>query len=259
MRALLTGLVLAAVGIPALAQTTTPASAGQAPATASTATRRTTMSAFVTDATGAPLQGVKVKVTGPVPREGTTDAAGLVKFTALRAGDYRVRFEREGFSTLERDLTLKVQPGGTEIEVALTGGVPAPRTEAAPMPVVAKPAPPSRPPGDPKTLDVADFVERNIIGRNEPRKMSRLACTPSATTSLMQLREPLADRMHPDADEVLYIVGGEATLRIGSREEDLPLNALVSIPRGTTYSMTRRGRNPTILLSVLSGPVCEER
>lgn len=259
MRALITGLVLLAMGGPAVAQTTSSGSAGQTPGTAPAATRRTVMAVFVTDATGAPLQGVKVKVTGPVPREGTTDAAGAVKFTAMRPGEYRVRFEREGFSTLERDLTLKVQPGGTEIEVALTGGVPAPKTEAPPVPTPVQPAAPSRPPGDPKTLDVADFVERNIIGRNEPRKMTRLACTPSAATTLIQLREPLLDRMHADADEVLYIVGGEATLRIGAREEDLPLNALVSVPRGTTYSITRRGRNPTILLSVLSGPVCEER
>lgn len=258
MRALTTALLVLAVGAPSLAQTSS-GSAGQAPAGASAATRRTTVAIFVTDATGAPLQGVKVKVTGPVPREGTTDAAGAAKFTAMRAGDYRLRFERDGFSTLERDLTLKVQPGGTEIEVALTSGTPALKAETAAVPPQPLPTAPSRPPGDPKTLDVADFVERNIIGRGEPRKSTTLACTPSATTTLIQLREPLSDRSHADADEVLYIVGGEATLRIGSREEDLPLNALISIPRGTTYSITRRGRNPTILLSVLSGPVCEER
>ena len=56
----------------------------------------------VTDEAGAPLTDVRVMLTGLLDRSGSTQTNGIVKFDGLRAGVYRLRFSKEGYTTLER-------------------------------------------------------------------------------------------------------------------------------------------------------------
>src|SRR5262245_8930155 len=60
----------------------------------------------VTDTSGAVLPGVLVTVSGDRLIEGqqtfTTDATGAYRFDRLPPGDYRVKFELQGFKTIEQ-------------------------------------------------------------------------------------------------------------------------------------------------------------
>jgi quercetin dioxygenase-like cupin family protein len=104
---------------------------------------------------------------------------------------------------------------------------------------------------------VPTFVERNFISNKEGVKESLLACTGESTSTLVQLREPLTEHSH-DTAEVLYVVAGEATHRVDGKEETLTAGAFSAIPRGMLHSLTRRGRNPVIVISTVSGKPCVE-
>ena len=133
----------------------------------------------------------------------------------------------------------------------------APEPEEKPAPPPPPPAPVSNAPaGDPKSVAVVDFVERNFISGRDAIKEDPLGCTASAKTTLVQVRDPLPERTLPDADEVIYVVAGEGTLRLGNTNVPLKATTLSVIPRGTVRGVTRKGRNPLIFVSVLSGPPC---
>src|SRR5687768_2930676 len=75
-----------------------------APAVPSTAT---TATLTVTDLSGAPLNDVRVNLIGALDRSGSTGTNGVVKFDGLRAGTFRVRFEKEGYTLFERELEIR--------------------------------------------------------------------------------------------------------------------------------------------------------
>lgn len=229
----------------------TPLYAGQAKPT--TRARTTTLTVTVTDGTGAPLEGATIRAVGPVSRTGTTDAKGVVRFVGVRPGEYRVRAELDQYVTLERMVTVARTPQAVEMSLSPAPAPPEPEPAPEPEP---EPAPPAAPPGDPASLVVLDFIERNFIGTRQDVQRNELGCTASAATTLVQVREPVAERVLPDADEVLYVVAGEGTLRLGNEDVPLKATSLAVIPRGTARGLTRKGRNPLILLSVVSGPPC---
>ena len=99
------------------------------------ASAATTVSFSITDPGGLPLSGVNVSGTGPVFREMQTTAGGLTRFLNVKPGDYRLRFEKDGFLTLERDITVK---SGAPLDVDVTLD-PAPEAEA-PAPAPPTPA-----------------------------------------------------------------------------------------------------------------------
>ena len=74
---------------------------------------------------------------------------------------------------------------------------------------------------------------------------------------MVQTNESIAERTRDDADETIYVVAGEGTLRMGGREHALNASSFVTIPRGTTHSITRRGSRPLMFVSTLSGPPCQ--
>jgi hypothetical protein len=231
-----------------------PAPQRRAPTAQKTAPRLS-VDVEVTDQSGTPLAGVTVEATGPVERDGTTDDKGTLRLANLRPGTYRLRFEHPKYLTLEREVTIASGTRTPTVDVTLDA---APEPPApAPTPPAPKPEP-ERPVGEVKTLNVTSFIERNFIGRNEPQKISILGCTGYSITQLLQIREPLENREHADADETLFVVAGEGTMKMNGRDQSLEPNGLVVIPRGTKYALERRGRNPTILLSVLSGPPCTQ-
>lgn len=214
---------------------------------------RLTVALTVTDASGTPIPGVRVMATGPVSREGTTAREGSVTLQTLRAGTYRLRFEADDFVTLERELTLK--PGApAHVDVTLGRAparpVPPPVSAPVPAPTGTKFAP--NPDATVDVLALPDWIEKNYIGRNDPRKETTVGRAPGATATVLQVREPIRDRVHDDVDEVLYVIAGEGVLRAKGHEQSLDAGACAIIPRGVSYSVERRGKNPLIALSVLS-------
>jgi hypothetical protein len=225
----------------------------------STGSATLTMTVKVTDSGGAPLVGAHVTATGPATRAGVTDATGTVRFLALRAGTYRLRFESPTTITLERDVVLRA--GMEPIEATPTAAPPPPPPPPAPEPTRNDPISgrgPLQAP-QPRTVAIADFVERNMIGSREPAKTTQLACGATSTTSLVQIREPLKDQAYPDAEVLLYVVAGEGLLVLPIADVPLAAATFSLVPRGTTFTLQRRGRNPLIVLMSVTDTPCPQR
>jgi mannose-6-phosphate isomerase-like protein (cupin superfamily) len=221
-------------------------------ATAPPAAAPTTATITVTDLSGAPLADVRVVLTGSLDRSGSTQSNGTVRFDGLRAGTYRLRFEKPGFVQFEREIDVRA-------------GQPAPTPSVALSPAAAPPPPPAPeppktaalpPPGKAVTVNLPDYIERNLITATQPQKVSALSCSGLGNTVLWQVREPWENRQHEKADAMLYIVAGEGTLRLGSADVTVVAGSFTQVPRGTTYSVTRRSRTPVIILATLVGEAC---
>lgn len=224
-----------------------------------TITRSLAVTVLVTDGTGAPLADVEVRATGPVTREGRTSSEGIVRFTNVRTGAYRLRFAREGFLTLEREVTVRAGDP-TRFDATLSAALPAPAPPPCPDPTkTPEPAAASKatgPIGEPRTVGVPAFVEANFIGR-APRKDSRFGCTGSGVATIVQLREAIVEQIDDKADLWIYVVAGEGTLRVSEREEPLYAGTFSVIPRTMKHSVVPRGRNPLIIISIETGKGCE--
>jgi mannose-6-phosphate isomerase-like protein (cupin superfamily) len=201
---------------------------------------------------GQPVEDVMVRASGPVEREVRTDANGTVLLRSMGAGTYRLRFEHAEYVTLERELTHGAR--ATNVSVAMNAAPSKPAAEPAPPPKVEAPAAPVLPPAGPPTfVSIPDYVEKNYVG-GAPQLSSQVGCVPSASSKVVQLREPLAEHTHQNADELIYVVAGEGTHKI--KGNDIPLDAgmFVTVPRGTPHAITRKGRNPIIVLSIVTEP-----
>lgn len=252
-----------------LLQAAPPATKPQPPSPTATATQApkprprpssatTTALLFITDGTGRPVEGVTVTVLGPVDREVKSPASGPTRIEGLRAGTYRVRFTRDGFITFEKEIAWRAGTAAPELSITLN---PAPPPPAPPptTPAPAKPEPSTSklpPPGTPKTMSLLDFIEKNFISGREPQKENLIGCSGVGQTLLWQIRDPWTGREHESADATIYVVAGDGTLRLGDRDVNITNGSFAVVPRGTTYGFTRRGRNPLIILAVLSGAPC---
>jgi mannose-6-phosphate isomerase-like protein (cupin superfamily) len=219
---------------------------------------RLTIAVLVTSMDGTPLPEIWVKASGPVDREGATDPSGTVTFANVTAGAYRLRFEHEKFVTLERDVTV-VAGRPLKASVVLNAAPPPPpppKVETTPPPVpVATTGTSSA--YAPMSVDIPDLFEKNFIA-NAPVKRSPIGCTMSSTSTLVQLREPIADHAHADADELIYVVAGEGTHKIAGKEHSLSSGVFSIVPRGITHGIVRRGRQPLVIISTMSGPPCQQ-
>jgi Carboxypeptidase regulatory-like domain/Cupin domain len=211
----------------------------------------------VRDQSGTGLSRVKVSLSGPTPGEFRTDESGSVMLTNLRNGTYRLRFEHQDFLTLEREIVVRA-PQPAAIDVTLNRAPPPPPPPAPEPPPPPKVEPPTPPPsGPPVTLSLLEYIDKNFIGGREPMKESILACNGLETVRLLQLREPLAEHTHDNMNEVLYVVAGEGLIRLGNAPTNLSAGSLSVVPHGTPHTLERRGRNPLILLSTLTGAPCQ--
>ena len=209
-----------------------------------------TVTVTVSDKTGTPMGDTAVSLSTEPPREAKTTAGGIARFLTVKPGEYRVRLDHDGFVSLERDIIVK---GGAPFDLAITlSPMPALPAPKAPDPVPASKAPA----GDARALSVVDFLEGNHLSGKDPIKTDQLGCTASARTTLLQVRDDLEDKAAPDADEVLYVVAGQGSLRLGNKDVSLEAGGLAVVPRGTVRGLTRKGKNPLIVLSVVSGPPC---
>ncbi len=57
---------------------------------------------------------------------------------------------------------------------------------------------------------------------------------------------------------MLYVVAGEGTLKLGDVEHRVSPGWFSIVPHGTVQSVSRKGRNSVVLLSVLTGQPCSQ-
>ena len=250
MKLALLAMLPLALSLPSLAMAQRARPAAPAPATATA----TTAAITVTDLSGAPLSDVRVALTGSLDRSGTTQNNGTVKFDGLRPGTYRLRFEKSGFVLFEREIEVRAGQPPPNPSVALSPAAAPPAPPPAPEPAKKMDMPP---PGKAVTVNLPDYIERNLITNTQPQKVSSVSCSGFGNSLLWQVREPWENRQHEKSDAMLYVVAGEGTLRLGSADVPVVAGSFTQVPRGTTYSVTRRGRNPIIILATLVGEPCQ--
>jgi hypothetical protein len=215
------------------------------------------MAITVTDASGGTIPGVAVASDGPTPRNGETNGSGQVNFPGLLAGTYRLRFESEAVVAFEKEVTVR---GGQVLAVDVMLN-PAKKVAPppAPAPVVAPPPPaaaPVGPVGQLQVLSLVDLAEKELE-RKQPRRETLVSCSANTRSTLLQLNQDQPQRLYENAESLLYVVAGEGVLRINDKETRMVAGSFASIPRETPYVVGRRGRNPVIFLSVLSGEPCD--
>ena len=84
------------------------------------------------------------------------------------------------------------------------------------------------------------FLEKNFIGGREGRKDSLLGCTATGTATLHQLREAWLAHTHDTAEEWIYVVAGEGTLRIGTADQKLQAGTFSLVPHTIPMRWCRR-------------------
>lgn len=211
-----------------------------------------TLAVFVADPAGTPLPGVMVTLDGPTQRSARTEG-GKIAFEGLPPGSYRLRFEHNGFITLERELPAR---SGPPIDVKVT-------LNRAPEPPPSPPAraePPPKPEISnvkPAVFDVPAVFEKEYIGRGTG-KMTPLACGSEGSSTLIQVKERIAEHTHAESDEFLYVIGGEGTAQVAGRAERLKAGVLVFVPRGVVHALSASGRNPLVVVSTRAGEGCAD-
>jgi mannose-6-phosphate isomerase-like protein (cupin superfamily) len=256
---------------PATAQpapaTRPPTTAPPAPATTAaqppvrrpaTTTGTATLQIRVTNRMGVPAQGVRVAAEGGVSRDGLTDSSGLVQLRTMPGGTYRVQASGEEFITLEKEVIVRATGTTGPIDFALSAAPPPPPPPPAPEP--PPPPPPAAPAptaaaGELRVMSIADLAERSLSGR-EPIKMVPVGCSGLDNTQMLVLRETLNAPANPNLDQMLYVVAGEAMLSLGGRDQTISSGWYALVPRGTPHVLTRRGRNPAIVLTISGGQTC---
>lgn len=80
--------------------------------------------------------------------------------------------------------------------------------------------------------------------------------TARSQTAVMTI-DPGADagsEEHHDGDQIIYVVEGEAIVRIGDREHKAGPGALVTIPAGQRHHVRNPGRSPLFFVTVYAPP-----
>lgn len=219
------------------------------------ATRPGTLALTVVDSSGKPIDDVTVTVSGSVDRAGTTGADGTLSFQ-LPAGTYRVRMRNAQYWTLEKEVTIRA---GVKLAAeGMMNAAPPPPAPPKPEPTPEpKPVQPTLKPGAAVITSVTDLFGQMEKGlRESPTVERELGCSGGSSSRLIMTRENITVHTHADADEMIYIVGGEATMSIGDKTQSVEAGWMGIVPRGASHSVTRRGRNVLVVLSVRSGPPC---
>ena len=211
-----------------------------------------TLAVTVADPDGKPIPDVLVSVEGATTRSVRTEG-GRIAVENLPAGTYRLRFDRDGYLSLERELTAR---GGAPIDVKVTLK-PAPPPPAPPAPPAAPPEP-ARPKihSTPAVVDVPSLIERNWVGRN-PSKISQVSCGSDGISEVIQLTQALMPHDHADSDETFYVVAGEGTAMIADATHRLKAGVFLFVPRGTRHALSPSGKNPLIVLASRPGERCK--
>ena len=221
---------------------------------------KTTIVIEVTNPRGLGIPDIRVELDGPVPRDGTTDASGFIRFLGLRPGIYRARFSGEDVVTLEKEVVVAAGRT-TETEATLSPAESRP-VAPPPPPAPAPPPPPAPsvigPAGKPQVTSLIDILERERMPKGQTRLETLVACSGNTRSTLIQLTQDQPQRLYEGAEVVLYVIAGEALVTVGSREGAAQPGGLISVPRATAFTIRRRGNKPLVALAVLAGEPCEE-
>jgi mannose-6-phosphate isomerase-like protein (cupin superfamily) len=215
--------------------------------------RTATLAISVADPSGQPMPNVLVTVEGAASRSTRTEG-GRIAIEELPVGRYTVRFEQEGFVTVERDL---MAAAGKPIDIKVTmKRLPEPPAPAPPPPAPT-PEAPKKPSVEakPAVFDVPAVIEKEFVGR-AAGKTTALACGDDSSATLIQLNQPLQQHSHDEADEFIYVVAGEGSASVQGTTQKLRAGTLLFIPRGTSHGLIVSGRNPLIVLSTRAGGGC---
>lgn len=243
---------------PTASQPATPVPPTQPPAPRRAQPAATVLDVRVIDRSGRPIADATVTVEGPTHQDGASDARGTLTMRGLSAGSYRVRADADGFVSLEKEITVR---GTTEASLALAR---APRiiepAPPPPAPVVAPAPPPEATPvagfaGDPKVVSVRELAEHASDGRDAVTVVP-ISCSGTSNVRLVLVRDVLPRGSHRDEAQTLYVVSGQAILSIGETTEQIGPGSVAVVPRGVTYGLEKKGRNPAVLLSVTGGQPC---
>ena len=257
MTAKLTSVVIFAVVTSALSAASQDA-APPKPAVQATAPRPGSLALTVTSEKGEVLSGAAVAVHGAVDRMGASGMDGVVTLLNMPAGTYRCRITRDGFFTLEKEITIKTG-ARTTAESVLTAAPPPPPPPPAPVaaaPVEPKPVPAAGPVGTSRVLSLPDLVDQ-MLRDSGPIVEREIGCSGVSASRLILARENIASHRHAEADEMLYLVAGEATLTVADKDQSITAGWFGLVPRGTAHTLARRGRNPMVVLSVQTGQPCK--
>ena len=236
----------------------TPPAGTTKPPVQSAAARPGSLTLTVANEQGQGLLAAGVVVHGLVERAGSTGADGVVVLQNLPAGTYRSRIVRDGFITLEKEIVIRAG-ARTTTEAVLSMAPPPPAPPPPPpAPVETKPSAPAGPVGLPKVVSIAEMADQMLreMKDTQPIAERQLGCSVATSSRLIVARENIAIHRHADADEVVYLLAGEATLSVNDKDQQIAAGWFGLVPRGTSHALTRRGRNPIAVLSVQSGPAC---
>jgi mannose-6-phosphate isomerase-like protein (cupin superfamily) len=210
----------------------------------------TTFAVMVTGPDGAGLSGVRVTaVSGKTERSSTTEG-GRTVFENVPNGTYHFTFERDGYDTVQQDVTGK-RGGIVEVKAAMAA---TPKPEPPPQPSPAAEGAPE-PAVKPVVLDMPAFIEKNYVGKAAGTKTA-MACAPGGSATLVQINDPIAEHTHGDADEFIYVIAGQGDVLFGSRDEPLGAGVFVMVPRGTPHSFRLGKKKPLVFVSTLAGDQC---
>jgi quercetin dioxygenase-like cupin family protein len=73
---------------------------------------------------------------------------------------------------------------------------------------------------------------------------------------MLVVRESLNAPANSSIDQLLYVVAGEAMLTLEGRDQTITSGWFALVPRGLPHTLTRRGRNPAIVLAIAGGQPC---
>jgi mannose-6-phosphate isomerase-like protein (cupin superfamily) len=236
---------------PAPATPTSPPARPRATRRAPASTARSGIAMVVTDQRGAPLGSIHVDMMGPAARSGDTDMSGQVNFPGLQSGTYRLRFSGDGVATFEREVTVRA--GAIEhLDIKLSP-VAAPK---APEP--ATPATPAAgPTGSPQIGSLTNLADR-MRNSKTPARETLLSCSGNTRNVLLVLTDEQPDRLYTSAESTYYVISGQGGAKVGAIQSVISPGSFVAVPRGTTFSIARQGKNPLVMLWTLSGEPCDE-
>jgi mannose-6-phosphate isomerase-like protein (cupin superfamily) len=242
---------------PASGQAAAPPS-GQArnPAGQAAAAKPGTLALTVVTESGATLQNAAVSLRGGVDRQALAGPDGVATLLNIPPGTYRARISREGYVAFEKEVTIRAGARTTS-EAALTAAPAAPPPPPQAPKETPKPAPsePRGPVGAAKVLSLTDLAEQ-MLRDQAPLVEREIGCSVATASQLVLIRETLASHTHADADEMLYVVAGDATLKIADKDTQVSAGWFGIVPRGSAHALTKRGRNAPIVLAIRSGHPC---
>jgi mannose-6-phosphate isomerase-like protein (cupin superfamily) len=208
----------------------------------------------ITNEKGDLLPDATVTVRGTIDRGGTSGADGTVALQNLPPGTYRARITRDGYYTLDKEVTIKAGARSTA-EAMLSPAPPPPPAPAPPPPVETKPAAPTGKPGIATTLSVVDLIQL-MLKDPQPVVDHDLGCAYSSASKLIVAKANVALHQHSDFDEFLYVVYGEGTLTVGEKTVPLTAGTFAIAPRTVSHAIAKKGSKEIVLLIVQSGKPC---